>query len=326
MTAVTILAGGVGGARFAAGVRELARTEDLDITIVVNTGDDLWLAGLRVCPDLDSVMYALGGVSDTSRGWGRSEETERVSAELSAYGVGWPWFTLGDLDLGTHIARTAMLKDGLSITEVTQRLSARWDLGVRLLPATDDEVETHVEIIRNNRTELIHFEEWWVRYRAEMPANRFVHRAIEHAAASPAAMGAVESADIVLVAPSNPVVSISTILSLPGMRDALNRTSAPVIGVSPIIAGSPVRGMADVCLSVVGIESSAAAVGLSYGSRDTGGILDGWLVDRADIDALPDLAAAGIASRAIPLWMTDPGATAVMVQAALELAASVNVR
>jgi len=139
---VTVLAGGVGGARFLLGMRAAATGDE--VRAIVNVGDDMWLAGLRITPDLDSILYALAGVNDTERGWGRVGESERVSAELAAWSVGWPWFTLGDLDLGTHIARTSWLREGLPLSTVVERLSERWPLGVRLLPASDDEVETQV--------------------------------------------------------------------------------------------------------------------------------------------------------------------------------------
>lgn len=329
MTRVTVLAGGVGGARFLRGLRgtpglpglpgpnggSIANT-DLDITVVANTGDDLWLAGLRVCPDLDSIMYTLGGANDEQRGWGRLGESERVSAELTAYGVGWPWFTLGDLDLGTHIARSSMLRDGLTLTEATARLTARWNLGITLLPATDDEVETHVDTAEG----IIHFEEWWVKYRATLPAKRFIQRGIDGARATDAACAAVTDADIVLFAPSNPVVSIGTILGIPGIREALNDTVAPVVGVSPIIGGSAVRGMAEACLTAIGVETSASAVALHYGARSTGGVIDGWLVDETDASSLGALSASGIVGAAAPLWMRDARSTEAMASAALELA------
>ncbi|MEY2849779.1 MAG: hypothetical protein RI885_2446 [Actinomycetota bacterium] len=328
MTRVTVLAGGVGGARFLRGLRALAGSDradldradsdgaDLDITVVANTGDDLWLAGLRVCPDLDSIMYTLGGANDEQRGWGRVGETERVSAELTAYGVGWPWFTLGDLDLGTHIARSSMLRDGLTLTEATARLSARWNLGVTLLPATDDEVETHVDTSEG----VIHFEEWWVRHRAALPARRFIQRGVEGSRATGAATSAILDADVVLLAPSNPVVSIGTILGLPGIRGALAATTATVVGVSPIIGGSAVRGMAGACLTAIGVDTTAAAVALHYGPRRTGGVLDGWLVDETDAAALTEIEAAGIRAAAAPLWMHDVPATSAIASAALELA------
>jgi len=319
---ITVLAGGVGGARFALGLREAARRglaglADARIDIVANTGDDLWLAGLKVCPDLDSLLYALAGVNDTDRGWGRAGDTERVNAELAAFGVGWPWFTLGDLDIGTHIARTSMLQEGASLTEATARLSARWDLGVTLIPVTDDDVPTFVETTAGDS---MHFEEWWVRTRASEPAARFVQRGIEVARPAPAALDAIRGADIVLVAPSNPVVSIGTILGIDGIRAALADASAPVVGVSPIIGDAVVRGMADVCLPAIGVATNAGSVGRHYGSRRDGGLLDGWLVDPVDAGVVDAVEEAGIACRAVPLWMSDPDRSAALAVDAIELA------
>ncbi|PTL73661.1 2-phospho-L-lactate transferase [Rathayibacter caricis DSM 15933] len=309
---ITILAGGVGGARFTSAVREHLRDLEAagggpsEITVVANTGDDMWLTGLKVCPDLDSLTYALGGVNDTERGWGRAGESERVSAELTAFGVGWPWFTLGDLDLGTHIARTSMLRDGLTLSEATERITARWPLGVRLLPMSDDDVETHVEVeIPGEGVRLLHFEEWWVRLRASVPARRFVQKGVATARPAPGVLEAIADTDAVLVAPSNPVVSIGTILGVPGIADALRTTSAPVVGVSPVIGGAVVRGMADACLAAIGVETSAEAVGLHYGSRSTGGLLDAWLVGEEDAAAVPALEAAGLRTRSVPLWLRD---------------------
>lgn len=309
---ITILAGGVGGARFTSAVREHLRDLETagggpsEITVVVNTGDDMRLAGLKVCPDLDSITYALGGVNDTERGWGRAGESERVSAELTAFGVGWPWFTLGDLDLGTHIARTSLLRDGLTLSEATQRITARWPLGVRLLPMSDDDVETHVEVeLPGEGVRLIHFEEWWVRLRASVPARRFVQQGVESARPAPGVLEAIADTDAVLVAPSNPVVSIGTILGVPGIADAVRATSAPVVGVSPIIGGAVVRGMADHCLPAIGVETSAEAVGLHYGARSAGGLLDAWLVGEEDAEAVPALEQAGLRVRSVPLWLRD---------------------
>ena len=299
---VTVLAGGVGGSRFLRGVRAALRADapDARITAVVNTGDDMWLAGLRITPDLDTITYALAGVNDEQRGWGRIGETERVAGELAAFGVGWPWFTLGDLDLGTHIARTAFLRDGLRLSEAMRRISARWPLGVELLPATDDEVETQVVTDDGE----LHFEEWWTRLHAGPAARAFVQRGVEDAIPAPGVLDAIAGADVVLLAPSNPVVSIGTILGIPGIRDAVAGTRAPVVGVSPIIGGAVVRGMADACLTAIGVATDAAAVARHYGARrvdgtPSGGLLDGWLVDEADADAVPALAADGIAARAV---------------------------
>jgi LPPG:FO 2-phospho-L-lactate transferase len=316
---IVVLAGGVGGAKFVRGLRALVRrtaSSPSSITVVANTGDDLWLAGLRVTPDLDSLMYALAGVNDDQRGWGRAGETERVSAELTAYGVGWPWFTLGDLDLGTHIARSALLREGLPLSAVVERLTARWPLGVRLLPATDQEVETHVVTSEGE----LHFEEWWVRTRAALPALGFVQRGVEAATAGPGVREAILEADVVLVAPSNPVVSIGTVLGIPGIREALRDTAAPVVGLSPVIGGSVVRGMADACLTAIGVETDAGAIARHYGARAAGGLLDGWLLDEVDGAATEALSASGIAARAVPLWMTDDETTAGMAAAALSLA------
>jgi LPPG:FO 2-phospho-L-lactate transferase len=290
------------------------------IRAVVNTGDDMWLAGLRITPDLDSIMYALAGVNDTERGWGRVGETERVSAELAAWGVGWPWFTLGDLDLGAHISRTSWLREGVPLHEVVQRLTARWPLGVELIPATDDEVETHVLVDEGD----LHFQEWWTRHRAALPAHAFIQRGVESASPAPGVLDAIADADVVVFAPSNPVVSIGTILGIPGIRSALQATSAPIIGVSPIIGGAVVRGMADACLTAIGVETSAAAVARYYGSRASGGVIDGWLVDEVDAAAARGLDADGIATRVIPLWMRDETLSAAIAAAALELASTLR--
>jgi LPPG:FO 2-phospho-L-lactate transferase len=318
---ITVLAGGVGGARFLLGMRAAVAGSGARVRAVVNTGDDMWLAGLRITPDLDSIMYALAGVNDTERGWGRVGETERVSEELTAWGVGWPWFTLGDLDLGAHISRTSWLRDGVPLHEVVQRLTARWPLAVELLPATDDEVETHV-VLDSADVEGgdLHFQEWWTRHRAALLARAFVQRGVESAAPAPGVLEAIAEADVVVLAPSNPVVSIGTILGIPGIRDALATTPAPVVGVSPIIGGAVVRGMADACLTAIGVETSADAVARHYGARASGGLLDGWLVDEVDAGVVAGLDADGIATRAIPLWMKSDALSAAIASAALDLA------
>lgn len=325
---IVVLAGGVGGARFVRGVREAVRRAtdaplaNAAIDVVVNTGDDWWLAGLRIAPDHDSLLYTLSGQNDEVRGWGRVGETERVSGELQAHGVTPDWFTLGDLDLGTHIARTAWLRSGLTPSEVSARLQSRWPLGVTLHPATDDEVDTYVVTVDGER---MHFQEWWTRHRAALPAERFEQEGITAAHPSPGALAALAAADLVLVAPSNPVVSIGTILSIPGMRDAVlgagsgfaGPGSAPIVGVSPIIAGAAVRGMAEACLAAIGVDATAGAVARHYGARSSGGLLDAWLVDVADERLVADLRADGIAAAAVPLWMRDLDTAAALAEAAL---------
>lgn len=310
---ITVLSGGVGGARFTRGLRALL--PDARITVVANTGDDLWLHGVRVCPDLDTLLYTLGGAVHEDQGWGRRDESRRVSDDLRAYGLGWDWFTLGDLDLATHLARTELLRAGLPLSQVMARLAERWAPGVTLLPMTDDEVETHI-VLEDGRE--LHFEEWWVRHRAALPAARFVQTNVDTATPAPGVLAAITDADVVVLPPSNPVVSVGTILGIPGIRDAVRTTAAPVVGISPVVGGAPVRGMADACLAAIGVETSALAVARHYGHRPDG-ILDAWLVDERDADAVPVLAADGWAVGSVPTLMTDVPTTARIAADALRL-------
>lgn len=326
---VTVLVGGVGGARFLQGVKHALGLPPVgsgesahEVTAVVNVGDDIWLHGLRVCPDLDTVMYTLGGGIDVEKGWGRSDETWSVKAELEAYGAEAGWFGLGDRDVATHLVRTRMLRAGYPLSQVTEALCHRWQPGVRLLPASDDRVETHVVIdnpdpaaVEQTPQVAIHFQEWWIRYRAAPKAYRFASVGADQAAILPDARAAIAGADVVLVAPSNPVVSIGTIVSVPGMAQALAATPAKVVGLSPIVGGAPVRGMADACLTAIGVETSAEGVGRHYGGRGEGGLLDGYLVHTGDTATVP-----GATVREVPLLMTDHDATAAMARAAFELA------
>jgi len=321
---VTVLSGGVGGATFTRGLLALLaeRLPDgtggttAEVTVIANTGDDMWLHGVRVCPDLDTLMYTLGGGVHEGQGWGRRHESSRVSADLAAYGLGWEWFTLGDLDLATHLARTELLRSGLPLSSVTERLAARWRPGVRLLPMTDDEVETHVELADGSS---VHFEEWWVRLHASVPARRFVQAGLEGALPAPGVLDALADADVVVLPPSNPVVSVGTILAIPGIRDAVRDAPAPVVGISPVIGGAPVRGMADACLAAIGVETSALAVARHYGRRADGGVLDAWLVDSVDAEAVPVLADEGWTVSAVPTLMSDVPTTAAIAADALRL-------
>jgi|BarGraNGADG00312_2_1021985.scaffolds.fasta_scaffold02377_5 LPPG:FO 2-phospho-L-lactate transferase len=319
---ITALAGGVGGARFLRGLRaHFDRTptlSDATLTVIGNTGDDINLFGLRVCPDLDTVMYTLGGAVHEEQGWGRAGETHAVQGELSAYGAQPQWFGLGDRDFGTHIARSQWLGQGLSLSEVTARLCARWGLpdhGVRLLPMTDSPVETHVIIGGEEQSpqRAVHFQEWWVRMNAAVPAQRFVAVGMDRATPAPGVLDAIREADIIVLPPSNPVVSIGIILGVPGVRDALRDSAAPVVGVSPLIGGAPVRGHADVCLSTIGVESTTQAVAGLYAD-----FLDGWLIDDADAPAVGFDSRLEVTTR--PLWMRDLETAADIAGAALDLA------
>src|SRR3954468_1772146 len=298
---IVVLSGGIGGAKFLVGVRSHARAIGAEVTAVVNVGDDVQMHGLRICPDLDSVMYTLGGAHDPGRGWGRVGESWVVKEELAAYGAEPTWFGLGDKDVATHLVRTTMLNAGYPLSAVTEALCDRWRPGVRLLPASDDRLETHVVADVAGERRAIHFQEWWVRSRGELPTHPFVFVGADAAKPAAGVLDAIGSADVVLVAPSNPVVSVAPVLAVPGIREAVVDGPAPVVGVSPIIAGAAVRGMADRCLATVGVECSAAGVAGLYGARSAGGLLDGWLVDTADAGV--ELAGARV--RAVPLWMTD---------------------
>src|SRR4051794_24590672 len=308
---VTVLAGGIGGAPFLLGLPALGH----DVTVIGNNGDDITLFGLRVCPDLDTVMYTLGGGISAERGWGREDESFPGRDELATYSAEPAWFGLGDLDLATHLLRTQWLAEGQTLSDVTARLCERWQPGVRLLPVTDDPVETHVSLV-DGRT--VHFQEWWVRLHAEVAATDIRLTGAADSRPAPGVLAAITDADVVLLPPSNPVVSVGTILAVPGIADAVRTTAAPVVGLSPIVGGAPVRGMADACLSAIGVETSAAAVARHYGRRPDG-VLDGWLVDEGDKAVADELAEEGWPARAVPLMMTHIDATAAMATAALEL-------
>ena len=326
---ITVLAGGIGGARFTRGLLHHLSGADHDVTVVGNTGDDIRLFGLQICPDLDTVMYTLGGGISEERGWGREGETFTVKDELAGYGVEPTWFGLGDKDIATHLVRTQALAAGYSLTDVTAALCDHWQPGVRLLPMSDQRAETHVIVddpsgaTAPDGTPLrtaIHFQEWWIRHRAALPAHGFALVGIESATPGPDVLAAITDADVVLFPPSNPVVSIGTILQVPGIADAVRATAAPVIGVSPIVGGAPVRGMADSCLEAIGVETTAAAVAAHYGPRSEGGLIDGWLVDLVDAATADAVEETGITCRAIPAMMTDVDATAKIAAACLALA------
>jgi LPPG:FO 2-phospho-L-lactate transferase len=268
-------------------------------------------------------MYTLGGGLDEERGWGRVGETFAVRDELNEYGVGPAWFGLGDRDLATHLVRTQMLDAGYPLSAVTTALCARWKPGVTLLPMSDDRVETHVTVTEPDAgRRAIHFQEWWVRYGAALPAEAIVAVGAKEAKPGPGVLEAISEADVVVLPPSNPIVSVGVILAVPGIREAIRAASAPVVGVSPIIGGAPVRGMADQCLRSAGIEVSAEAVGRHYGARaEPGdGLLDAWMVDTTDADAQ----VPGLRVVAMPLLMPTPAEAATLASAALEVARAVG--
>ncbi len=244
------LAGGIGGGQVPARAPRApsGRGPDTEVTVIGNTADDITLHGLHVSPDLDTVMYTLGGGIHPEQGWGRDDETRAVQDELTAYGAGPTWFTLGDRDIATHLVRTRMLGEGATLSEATAELCRRWQPGVRLLPMSDDPVITHVTSADPDAadgTRTVHFQEYWVG-RGAPPALAVTPVGAEKASPAPGVLEAIARADVILIPPSNPVVSVGTILAVPGIREAIeaNRT-APVVGLSPIVGGAPVRGMAD---------------------------------------------------------------------------------
>lgn len=316
---VTVLAGGVGGARFIRGLAAALTQQPGDhaITVIGNTGDDITLYGLRVCPDLDTLLYTLGGAVHEGQGWGRAEESYATQGELSAYGVAPDWFRLGDKDLGTHVARSLWLGQGWTLSEVTARLAARWGLpgrGISVLPMTDSPVETHVVIDEGDVPRAVHFQDWWVRRHAEVPAQRFVVVGIDRAQPAPGVLDAITQADLLVLPPSNPVVSVGVILGVPGIREALRDASAPVVGVSPIVGGRPVRGYADACLAALGLPATPQAVAGLYAD-----FLDGWLVAPGDLPSDGTGYAESLTVRSTPLLMTDLHAATHLGSAALEL-------
>ncbi|MFW6009873.1 MAG: 2-phospho-L-lactate transferase [Actinomycetota bacterium] len=304
-----VLAGGVGAARF---LRGLTRAVPADqVVAVVNVGDDLTRFGLRVCPDLDSITYWLAGAVDPQRQWGRAEESYTVSRELERFGHE-PWFTLGDRDLATHLHRTMRLGQGVPLSQVTEEIVTAFGLELRLLPATDDPVETRITTTDGRD---LHFQEYWVRERGEPEVASVRLEGADAARPAPWVVETLIDADAVLVAPSNPVVSIDTILAVPGIREAVAATPAPVVGVSPIIGGEVVRGMAHKLLPAVGAEVSAAGVARHYG-----GLLDGWVVDTRDADAVESIGAAGPTCVATDTLMDDVEVAASLARECIALA------
>jgi LPPG:FO 2-phospho-L-lactate transferase len=319
---LVILAGGVGGSKFTVGARRAF--PDATITVIGNTADDITLHGLRICPDLDTLMYTLGGGGNAERGWGRTDESFRVMAELAAYHAEPTWFSLGDRDLGTHLVRTQLLNAGYPLSEVTAALSGRWlasDPALRLLPMTDDRVETHITIADEQAPggrRAVHFQEYWVRLRAQPTALAVTAVGIEDARPAAGVAEAIAAADLILVAPSNPVVSIGPILAVPGLREALVDAGAPVVGFSGILGGAPVLGMAHRLLPAIGVGVDAASVGEHYGARSAGGVLDVWAMDTADAAGAERVRAAGLVPVVTDLIMSDPEATAAFIAYAVK--------
>ncbi len=279
---ITALAGGVGAAKLLVGLARIVDPKDL--TVIVNTGDDIVLHGLHVSPDVDIAAYSLAGIVDEEKGWGIRGDTFHCLESLNRY-TGSEWFNLGDKDLATHIFRTDLLKKGYTLTEVTQKVCAALGVGVTILPMTDAKFETRIV----TKQGTMHFEEYMVKRGAKDEVLGVEFFGAENAEPSEGVIAAIENAERVVICPSNPVVSIGTILSVKGIREALKRTKAPKVGVSPIIAGAPIKGPADKLLRGLGHEVSSFGVAELYAD-----FLDTFIIDVADSSGKQRIEALGL--------------------------------
>lgn len=268
---VALLVGGVGGAKLADGLSQLL--EPGQLTVIVNTGDDFWHLGLRICPDLDTVMYTLGGVVDPVNGWGLADDTTHTLGALGRYGAD-TWFRLGDQDIATHLLRTRWLREGRTLTDVTSDLARRLGVQHALLPMTDDPVATMVDTVEHGE---IGFQEYFVmrRWQPEVRALRI--EGIEQARMTETVSAALAAADAIIIGPSNPWLSIAPILAVPGLKTALLARSVPRIAITPIIQGRAVKGPASKLMAELGYEPSARTVASYYG-----GVINGFVCDERD--------------------------------------------
>jgi LPPG:FO 2-phospho-L-lactate transferase len=272
---LTALAGGIGAGKFLRGLLRIVRPED--VTVIVNTGDDVQMHGLHVSPDLDSVTYWLAGVMDRERGWGRRAETFRTTEELGRFEPEQAWFNLGDLDLATHLYRTNLIRAGATLSEATALVARRFGVGPRILPMSDDPVVTRVSVMTDGEESDLHFQEYWVRRRARDEVKAIRYEGVEAAVPGPGVLESIEAADLVVLCPSNPIASLRPILSVPGIGKAVALRRDAAVGISPIVGGAPLAGMADRLMPVAGYAVSALGAAECYR-----GLLAGWVVDHAD--------------------------------------------
>lgn len=305
---IVVLAGGVGAARFLQGVVQVVPHEEL--TVIANTGDDREFYGLHVSPDVDIVMYTLAGLVNESQGWGIRDDTYHTMQQLTSYGHE-DWFQLGDRDLATHIHRTQLLRQGKTLSEATDDLRKRLGLQLRVLPMSDQPVQTHVQTPAG----LLHFEEYFVKRRCSDPVQDITFVGASTARPAPGVLDAMKQAEAILIAPSNPIVSIGSILAVPGIHDMLHEASGMVVAVSPIVGGAPIKGPADKLMS--GLHMEVSAVGVARYYRD---FLDVMVIDEQDahlLDAIEDLGIPALATNTI---MRDAAAKKALAQIVLEAA------
>ena len=305
---IAVLAGGVGAARFLEGLTEVTPPEN--VTVIGNTADDLELHGFTICPDLDTVTYTLAGLADPERGWGLAAETFHVLAALKRFGEE-TWFQLGDRDLATHIFRTSLLRSGFPLSEVTARITR--SLGVRstILPMSDSLVRTWLETGLGQ----LDFQTYFVKHRAEPAVRRVDFVGADQAAPAPGVLQAIVQADAVILAPSNPIISIGPILAVPGIRETLRSVSAPVVAISPIVGGRAIKGPAAAMMKSLGHEASATGVANLY--RD---FVNVFILDSVDHDLAPAVEQLGMRAVVCPTMMTGLPEKVALAQAVLEAA------
>ena len=302
---IVVLAGGVGAARFLQGLIQVVPPADL--TVVVNTADDLELHGLHVSPDLDSVLYHLAGLADEARGWGVRDETFHALDLLGRYGAE-TWFQIGDRDLATHLQRTLLLRQGLPLSAATDRMRGALGVGCALLPMTDDRVETQVQTPDG----WLPFQVYFVQRHCVDTVLGVAFRGVEAAAPAPGVVEAIAGAAGVILAPSNPIVSLGPILAVPGVQAALRDTAAPVAAVSPIVGGAAIKGPADRMLRDLGHEVSAVGVAAHYGD-----LLDAFVLDTVDAAHASRIKALGMRALVTNTIMRGPAEKAALARATL---------
>lgn len=307
------LAGGVGAARFLRGLVRVVRADE--VTAIVNTADDETFHGLTVCPDLDTVTYTLAGAEHPEQGWGLEGESFRTIDALTRYGAD-TWFRLGDLDLATHLFRTERLRAGATLTEVTAEIADAWGVTTRLLPMSDDRVATRITVDRGDRHEVLRMQEWFVRERSEPPVVAVGFDGAEAARPGPGVLQAIEEAETILVCPSNPIISIGPILAVPGILDALAARRDRVVGVSPIIAGTTVKGPADRLMGPLGLDVSCVGVARAYAE-----FCSTLVIDERDAGRAAEVAATGVRPVVAPTLMTDARVAASLARHTLDAVA-----
>ncbi len=300
------LAGGVGAARFLRGLVQVA--DPADLTVVVNTGDDDDFLGLRVCPDLDSVTYTLAGASNPDTGWGLVDETFATIEASARYGLP-TWFRLGDRDLATHLYRTQRLRDGAPLSAVTAEITTAWGLSCALVPMTDDQVHTRIRAEVEGVVHDFAMQEWFVREHCEPPVVDVRFDGVDDARPAPGVIDALRAAETILLCPSNPVISIGPILAVPGIREELVRRRDRVVGVSPIIAGKPVKGPADRLMDPLGMEVSCVGVARAYQE-----FCSTLVIDAGDADRAAEVAAVGVRPVVADTLMRDARIAAALAR------------